>query len=960
MSQAGGDAIALERPVEHGHVPSTLATALPPRAQAFFIAVCVAAVCATGPFLVSLPAGSDWLSFFALGAAAALAQLFVVRTPRDQSYHTAIVFLVPAALILPPGLVALVALVQHIPEWLNVRYRWYIQTFNIANWTLALMGAWAAARAVNGPGAVAHGPRGALAGVAAILAVVAINHLLLATMLFLARGHSFRTSGLFAVENLSTDVVLAALGFAVAYSWHHNGWLILFVLAPLVLIHRSLSVPALQAEARVDVKTGLYNARHFSTVFGDELSRAQRSGQPLSVIMADLDLLREINNTYGHLAGDAVLTGVADIFRRELRQHDLAARFGGEEFSILLPGTAIEEALEIADRIRRIVAARPFEVETSAEPVYATISMGVASYPRDGLEPSALVHQADLAVYRAKLQGRNRVLGAGSEPLGDPSESPSLVVPPPTVRLLPLVPADTPTEAAGAPAPAPVPVLAPALAPAPAQAAASIPAASTVRVRRQRRAAAATPPTDQRNARPHEVPKPRLLAVSRRLGLFVLPVALLGIGAGSAGFAFGATRDFVGLAAVVVLVGIGQSLALEVAEGSISVSAVGALAGAALFGFRAALALAIASAVVEWSARRSPVYQVMFNVGALSLASLAAAGIFALVARQGGHALAIAGAGLAAGAIYFGVNTGLLATAVAIEGRERPWRTWREGFAWLLPHYVVYGFVGGVMAIAYDAAGLYALAVFVVPLLLMRKTQESYISNTRRNVEKLREAAVTIQRQNVSLEEANVLLKERSTEAMESLSATVDARDTYTAGHSRRVRELSLAMGRELNMSQDELDVLGHAALFHDIGKLAIPDAILLKPGKLSADERLAMQAHSEEGARIIGRLGFLADAVPAIRHHHEHFNGGGYPAGLVGKEIPLGSRIIHVADALDSMVTTRVYRSARTAGAALEEIRQGTGSQFCPHCVAALMRLVTPESIVAADRGDTEYVIAC
>ena len=954
MSQAASDAIALERPVEHGHVPSTLAATLPPRAQAFFIAVCVAAVCATGPFLVTLPAGSDWLSFFALGAAAALAQLFVVRTPRDQSYHTAIVFLVPAALILPPGLVALVALVQHIPEWLNARYRWYIQTFNIANWTLALMGTWAAARAVNGPGPVAHGPWGALAGAAAILAVVVINHALLATMLFLARGHSFRTSGLFAVENLSTDVVLAALGFAVAYSWHDNGWLILFVLAPLVLIHRSLSVPALQAEARVDVKTGLYNARHFSTVFGDELSRAQRSGQPLSVIMADLDLLREINNTYGHLAGDAVLTGVADIFRRELRQHDLAARFGGEEFSILLPGTAIEEALEIADRIRRIVAARPFEVETSAEPVHVTISMGVASYPRDGLEPSALVHQADLAVYRAKLQGRNRVLGAGSEPLSEASEGLSLVVPPPSVRLLPPAAPATPLDTAGASAPAPAPAAVSA------STARTTTAASAVPSRRRRAAGAALPPADPRTARPHEAPKPRLLAVSRRLGLFVLPVALLGIAAGSAGFAFGATRDFVGLAAVVALVGIGQSLALEVAEGSISVSAVGALAGAALFGFRAALALAIASAVVEWSARRSPVYQVMFNVGALSLASLGAAGIFALVAHEGAHALATAGAGLAAGAIYFGVNTGLLATAVAIEGRERPWRTWREGFAWLLPHYIVYGFVGGVMAIAYNAAGLYALAVFAVPLLLMRKTQEAYISHTRRNVEKLREAAITIQRQNVSLEEANVLLKERSTEAMESLSATVDARDTYTAGHSRRVRELSLAMGRELNMSQGELDVLGHAALFHDIGKLAIPDAILLKPGKLTPEERLTMQAHSEEGARIIGRLGFLADAVPAIRHHHEHFNGGGYPAGLVGEEIPLGSRIIHVADALDSMVTNRVYRSARTAEAALEELHQGTGSQFCPRCIAALMRLVTPESIAAADRGDTEYVIAC
>ena len=109
---------------------------------------------------------------------------------------------------------------------------------------------------------------------------------------------------------------------------------------------------------------------------------------------------------------------------------------------------------------------------------------------------------------------------------------------------------------------------------------------------------------------------------------------------------------------------------------------------------------------------------------------------------------------------------------------------------------------------------------------------------------------------------------------MESLSATVDARDAYTAGHSRRVQQLALAIGRELGLSQAELDLLGHAALFHDIGKLAMPDAILLKPASLTDEEWALMQRHADEGARIIDRLGFLNDAVPAIRHHHERFDG--------------------------------------------------------------------------------------
>jgi len=101
------------------------------------------------------------------------------------------------------------------------------------------------------------------------------------------------------------------------------------------------------------------------------------------------------------------------------------------------------------------------------------------------------------------------------------------------------------------------------------------------------------------------------------------------------------------------------------------------------------------------------------------------------------------------------------------------------------------------------------------------------------------------------------------------------------------------------------------------------------------------MQRHADEGARIIDRLGFLGDAVPAIRHHHERWDGAGYPDALVGEEIPLGARIIHVADALDSMLTNRIYKPARPAGEALDELRRGAGSQFCPRTVSALERLL-------------------
>ena len=183
---------------------------------------------------------------------------------------------------------------------------------------------------------------------------------------------------------------------------------------------------------------------------------------------------------------------------------------------------------------------------------------------------------------------------------------------------------------------------------------------------------------------------------------------------------------------------------------------------------------------------------------------------------------------------------------------------------------------------------------------------------------------------------------------MESLSATVDARESYTAGHSRRVQQLALAIGRELKLSQPELDLLGHSALLHDIGKLSIPDTILLKPATLTGAEWALMQQHAAEGAGIIDRLGFLGDAVPAIKHHHERFDGAGYPDRLKGEEIPLGARIIHVADALDSMVTNRLYRTARPAEDALDELRRAADSQFCPRCVSALERVLAVDSVLA------------
>jgi len=576
---------------------------LPPLALAYYLIVAAATVAATAPFLGRLSDHTHgWVTFAILAACTAVAQLFVVVTPRrgrqsegTLSYHTTAVFLLPVALLLPPELAVLVAIVQHVPEWLKKRQPWYIATFNIFNYTLTILAALASNRfIVHRESLIAnHELRVALGGFAACLVFTIVNHGLLAQMFRLGRGVSYAESGLFTFESLSAELVLAALGVGVAIFWHTNPWLIPLALAPLILIHRSLSVPALQMEARVDPKTGLFNARHFAAALAEELARAQRFDRPLSLIMADLDLLREINNNYGHLAGDAVLKGIADVFRQQLRHYDIPARFGGEEFSILLPETPPEQALEIAERIRRAVAESQFEVETSSEPIHATVSIGVAGFPKDGTGANELIHQADLAVYRAKLQGRNRVLGASSDPL--------LLADPDGHQRLAAVPPDDELRVASV-----GPVAIPGI------------SGRNANSQDERRA----------NPRPHSIQGPRFFELSFRLGTLVALVSTIGIGAGVAGLVLGSNKEFVGLLVVIGLVGGGQALALELDEGAISVSAVGALAGAALFGPRAALVLAVATVAVDWSARRIAVHNVLFNIGALSAASLAAAGVF--------------------------------------------------------------------------------------------------------------------------------------------------------------------------------------------------------------------------------------------------------------------------------------------------------------------------------------------
>ena len=188
------------------------------------------------------------------------------------------------------------------------------------------------------------------------------------------------------------------------------------------------------------------------------------------------------------------------------------------------------------------------------------------------------------------------------------------------------------------------------------------------------------------------------------------------------------------------------------------------------------------------------------------------------------------------------------------------------------------------------------------------------------------------------LAESSRELESTLLETVETLNAAVEARDPYTAGHAQRVRRISLAIGRELRLPARQLGALATAALFHDIGKIGMPDSILTKPERLDRAEAMIMREHVTRGAEIVSRISSLSECVPAIRHHHERWDGLGYPDRLCGTDVPVNAAIIAIADSWDAMTTDRPYAVALETSQAMLEIQAGRGKQFNPAVVDAFL----------------------
>jgi len=175
---------------------------------------------------------------------------------------------------------------------------------------------------------------------------------------------------------------------------------------------------------------------------------------------------------------------------------------------------------------------------------------------------------------------------------------------------------------------------------------------------------------------------------------------------------------------------------------------------------------------------------------------------------------------------------------------------------------------------------------------------------------------------------------------LEALGDALDLKDAETEGHSRRVTAFTMAIAKEMGLPKEQIDMIARGAFLHDIGKMAIPDRILLKPGKLDDKEKEIMREHCYHGYQMLKKIPFLVDACEIVYSHQEHFDGSGYPRGLKGLEIPLGARIFSVADTLDAIISDRPYRPARSLAEARKEILAWSGRQFDPEVIEVFMKM--------------------
>src|SRR5947208_1894001 len=384
-------------------------------------------------------------------------------------------------------------------------------------------------------------------------------------------------------------------------------------------------------------------------------------------------------------------------------------------------------------------------------------------------------------------------------------------------------------------------------------------------------------------------------------------------------------------------------LPLTTGGSTMSVSYAVDFASLLLIGPDETMLVAAASALCQCSLNskdRNPLYRTLFSMASLVVTVQGAGLAFHLLGGQVGAGMSVmmlARPLVGAATVYFLLNTGFIATAIALSTRQRIDTVWHAKFLWSAPSYLVGAGVAALAAAVVERAGYWLAPLTFAPLYLTYRTYKVYmgrIEDEQRHVQQTSDLHLA---------------------TIEALARAIDAKDQTTQMHIRRVQVYAAGLARQAGLTEAEIQGVKTAALLHDIGKLAVPEHILSKPGPLTQEEFQKIRIHPQVGAEIISGVPFPYPVAPLILSHHERWDGKGYPAGLKKDEIPLGARILTIVDYYDAVTTPRPYHKALSYDSAIALLRHESGKALDPKLVPLFIEMLPS---LVAELGPDERVV--
>ncbi len=432
-------------------------------------------------------------------------------------------------------------------------------------------------------------------------------------------------------------------------------------------------------------------------------------------------------------------------------------------------------------------------------------------------------------------------------------------------------------------------------------------------------------------------------SLSKQARYFIVANVLLGLGAFALGVVQWQWTDTYRFVLYVIFAALASTLkvCLPGVTGTMSVVFLFVLIGNTELGLLQNMVIGCGATIVQcfWNARngRPKPVQLAFNVCSWAYAVTASYIVYHSLIKVFPHSMPFVLAGSAT--VFFVANTIPVATIISLTEKRKPIRSvWAECYFWSFPYYLIGAGIAAAITVLNEKVGWQTTFLVLPVIYLIHRSYRLYLARL--------EDEKTHVEQMASLHMRTI----------EALALAIEAKDHSTHDHLNRVRFYAVALGEELGISGTELEALKAAALLHDIGKLAVPEHIINKPGKLTAEEFQKMKIHPMIGAEILERVSFPYPVVPIVRAHHEKWNGKGYPDGLKGEEIPLGARVLAVADCFDALISDRQYRRALTLEAAMEVIIAESGISYDPRVVELLKsRYVELERRIAGMDARTE-----